>query len=217
MTPKIHRALESALTASIDNMEHFKGRTLIAVDVSSSMGFTISKKSDVRCCDIGALMGAMASRLCEDATVCYFDAKSSGSSGLKIAHYGKYDSILDICRNTAFAGGGTDMTLPLLWALDEDRTADLKPFDRVIYFSDNMCNRCMWYGTVQGLVDKYRAKYNHDLWVHGVDMQGYGTQQFCGKNFNIIAGWSDSIFPFIHLAEAGISTLVKTIEEYKVM
>ena len=44
---------------------------------------------------------------------------------------------------------------------------------------------------------------------------GYGTQQFCGKHFNLIAGWSESILPFIDLAESDISTLVETVEKYE--
>ena len=239
ITPEIHRALETALTASIGNMDPIPGRTLVAVDVSGSMSSTVSSKSDVRCSDIAALFGAMASRLCEDATVCYFEApksayrafysqkgaafpealyKNSEECGYRIAHYGKYDSVLDIALHNSFAGGGTDMSLPMLFALKEDKAVHLKPFDRIIYFSDNECNRSFrgQHKTVQSLADSYRAMYNKAFWVHGIDLQGYGTQQFCGERFNLIAGWSESVLPFINLAEAGISTLVKTIESYSV-
>ncbi|MBR3973513.1 MAG: TROVE domain-containing protein [Oscillospiraceae bacterium] len=158
MTPEIHQALESAVCASVDNMEKIPGRSLIAVDVSSSMGQNISAKSDVRCCDIAALFGALANRLCEDATVCYFEAPkahyrryyarfginfpelqyaNNAECGYRIARYGKYDSVLDIALKSAFAGGGTDLSLPMKYALEEDGTRRLKPFDRVIYFSDN--------------------------------------------------------------------------------
>lgn len=236
MTPKIHRALESAICASVDNMGKIMGRTLIAVDVSGSMQNTISAKSDVCCADIASLLGALASRLCEDATVCYFDAarasyrnqyngfrfpisrfKNKEACGYRIAHYGKYDSVLDIALQNSFCGGGTDLTLPMQFALEEDKSKNRKPFDRVIYFSDNECNSS--YGglsvRVQGLVDKYRDKYNKNFWVHGVDLQGYGTQQFCGRNFNLIAGWSEKVLSFINLAETGMGTLVKEIEMYQ--
>ena len=136
--------------------------------------------------------------------------------GYLVEHYGKYDSILEICRNHRFNGGGTEMDLPMKYALEEDKTARVKPFDRVIYFSDNVCNSSS-YGlkTVQSMVDQYREKFNPDFWVHGVDLQGYGTQQFCGKNFNLIAGWSEKVLGFILLAEKGIGSLVQTIEEYQ--
>ena len=220
ITPEIHRALEEAILCSIGNIEQIPGRTLIAVDVSGSMRSTVSAKSDVRCCDIAALFGAMASRLCEDATVCCFDCEGwpKGHQGYRIAHYGKYESILDICQKSAFAGGGTDLSLPMKYALTEDRAVALKPFDRIIYFSDNECNSS-YRGlrvTVQGLIDAYRRQYNPNFWVHGVDLQGYGTQQFIGERFNLIAGWSDSVLQFISLAEAGIGTLVTAIEAYEV-
>lgn len=221
MTPEIHRALENALTVSVENLDTVPGRTLIAVDVSGSMGSCISRKSTVMCSEIAGLLGAMSSRICEDAAVCYFDCPGGwsclrGDKGYIVEHYGKYDSILEICRKHIFSGGGTRMDLPMKFALEEDKSASIKPFDRVIYFSDNVCNSSS-YGikTVQSMVDKYRKKYNPDFWVHGVDLQGYGTQQFCGKNFNLIAGWSDKVLEFILLAEKGIGSLVQTIEEYQ--
>lgn len=223
MTPDIHNALEQAITVSIENMEPVTGRTLIAFDISGSMSAAIARNSTVRCNDIAALLGAISSRLCEDAEVCYFDCAGNWSavpdkSGYMIKHYGKYDSILDICSKSRFNGGGTDMNLPMIYALEKDETARIRPFDRVIYFSDNECNNS-YYGfdrTVQQLVEKYRLKYNPDFWVHGVDLQGYGTQQFCGKNFNLIAGWSEKVLPFINLAEKGAGSLTEAIEEYEI-
>lgn len=219
MTPEIHRALEAAITSSVANMERIDGRTLVAVDVSGSMSSRISQRSDVRCCDIAALLGAMASRICEDATVCYFDMSGKYSvanehKGYRIAHYGKYDSILSICENNSFAGGGTELSLPMVFAISEDQARAIRPFDRVIYFSDCECNRSSGglMKTVQGLADIYRKQYNPNFWVHGVDLQGYGTQQFCGERFNVIAGWSEAVLPFINLAEKGMGSLVERIE-----
>ena len=97
---------------------------------------------------------------------------------------------------------------------EEDCARNLKPFDRVIYFSDNECNSSYrgLDATVQGLVEAYRRKYNKHFWVHGVDLQCYGTQQFCGKRFNLIAGWSERVLSFVNLAETGMGSLVHEIE-----
>ena len=54
-----------------------------------------------------------------------------------------------------------------------------------------------------------------DLWVHAIDLQGYGTQQFHGAKTNIIAGWSEKVFEFIRLAEEGEGSLEKTIAAYE--
>ena len=112
MTPEIHRALEKALTVSVENLETIPGRTLIAVDVSGSMGSYISRKTTVMCSEIAGLLGAMSSRICEDAAVCYFDCEGGCSclgdkKGYIVEHYGKYDSILEICRKHRFNGGCT--------------------------------------------------------------------------------------------------------------
>lgn len=223
MNGEIHKALENAITCSLDNMEKIPGRTLVAVDVSSSMHMKISAKSDIQCLDIAALFAAISNRICEDATICYFDRAESwyssrGSKGYKIEHYGKFDSILSIALNSPFNGGGTDLSLPMIFALEEDDTRQLKPFDRVIYFSDCVCtsNANGLVKTTQGLADKYRATYNKNFWVHGVDLQGYGTQQFCGDKFNLIAGWDEAVLSFINLAEKGIATLVTTIDNYDI-
>jgi hypothetical protein len=81
--------------------------------------------------------------------------------------------------------------------------------------SDNEINSYRGFGTCQGLVDQYRKQCNPDLWVHAVDLQGYGTQQFIGSQINLIAGWSEKVLEFINLAEQGATTLVEKIASYK--
>lgn len=219
MTPAIHKALEKALTCSTENLEVISGRTLIALDVSGSMSQPVSKKSDICCCDIGAVLAALSTHLCEDATVCCFDSASgwynSGKKGYRIEKFGKYDSVLSVADKLSFHGGGTDLSLPMKYALMEDESRNIRPFDRVIYISDNECNSGIA-RTVQHLADDYRRRFNSELFVHAIDMQGYGTQQFIGKRTNVIAGWSEAVLSFISTVEAGISTLVDTIAKYEV-
>ena len=86
--------------------------------------------------------------------------------------------------------------------------------DRMIIISDNECN-CGYYNkTVQSLVDEYRRKSGNDIWVHAIDLQGYGTQQFYGRKTNVIAGWSEKIFQFINIAEQE-DNIINTIENYQ--
>ena len=88
--------------------------------------------------------------------------------------------------------------------------------DRVIIISDNECNSSYGWSRkpVQALADEYRRLSGNDIWVHAIDLQGYGTQQFHGTKTNIIAGWSEKVLEFIKLAEQGEGTLEKTIEQY---
>lgn len=216
MTRDIHSALAKALDASIANMETIPGRTLIAVDVSGSMTWGIASRSKTTCCDIASLFGAMASKICEDADVCYFSKEFRGfgsrSQGYRMAHYGKYESALEIAVSNDFNGGGTDISLPMKVALSAAEIA-LHPYDRIIYFSDKECNAGFQRGT-QALINEYRKRYNPNFWAHGVDLQGYGTQQFCGEKTNLIAGWSETVLKFISSVENGNKTMIQEIEAY---
>lgn len=104
------------------------------------------------------------------------------------------------------------MSLPFQKMIDDKINAD-----RIIVLSDNMNNSWLWGNSnsaTQHYADEYRRISGNDIWVHGVDLQGYGTQQFHGKKTNIIAGWSERVLDFILLAEQGEDTLVQRISNY---
>ena len=224
MKPEIAEALESAARATAANLPRLPGRTLIAVDVSGSMTMEISKRSAVTCEEVARLLGVLAHDMCDDAVLCYFSCAQEipvvkKRKTVMIPSPGYYiekdvdGSVLEaVNRDIPLARTATDMHLPFRWALDEDR--EEKAFDRVIFLSDNQCN--VGRRKVQSDAETYRKQKNPDLWVHAVDLQGYGTQQFCGKNFNLMAGWSDTVLRFISLAEQGTATLISYISLYPV-
>lgn len=200
-------ALESAVEASIANMPKLPGTTVIAVDVSGSMMTNISSKSSIRCVEIGMMLGLIANRICENGLFYTFDTKIEKHA------MSRRTGILDAVVNHSPHGGGTNMVLPFAMMINEHIKAD-----RIIIISDNECNSgySMWgHKTVQTLADEYRRKTNRDLWVHAIDLQGYGTQQFAGPKTNLIAGWSEKVFNFITLAEQGEGNLERAIANYK--
>lgn len=204
-TSKVFDTLEIALRHSVQNVEKIKGKTLIAIDVSGSMRSTISQKSDVMCSDIACLMVSMANYICEDTLVLSFDTELRNISLSSIG------GIIQNARSISVNGGGTYLHLPLQYILQERIV-----FDRMIMFSDNMINSNGYGGgydrTCQPLADKYRQDVNPNFWVHAVDLQGYGTQQFIGAKTNIVAGWSEKVLEFIMLAESGVESIVSRIE-----
>ena len=200
-------ALENAVDASIDNMPKLPGTTVIAVDTSGSMGSRVSDKSDVECVEIGMMLGLIANKICDNSLFYTFDTT------IKEYPVSRRSGILETCARNAAAGGGTNMDLPFEVMMREHIKAD-----RIIIISDNMCNSGYSYWrhqSVQALADEYRKKSKRDLWVHAIDLQGYGTQQFTGPKTNIIAGWSEKVFNFILLAEQGEGNLEKAIEAYQ--
>lgn len=201
-TSKIYNTLEIAIKHSVENLEKIKGKTLIAIDVSGSMGSRISSKSEILCSDIAALMASMANYLCEDCKILSFDTM------LREVTVPSINGIIQNAISMQANGGGTNLTLPFQWLI-----ANGCKFDRVLMFSDNEINY-RYERTCQSFVDIYKEKINPNLWIHAVDLQGYGTQQFIGKNTNIIAGWSERVLEFINLAESGIDNIVTKIEKY---
>ena len=206
----ILEALEEAVRESLINLPKIPGTTVIAVDESGSMGCPISERSEVRCSDISILLGVIANQLCEHSIVYTFD------NNIRELYIPKRNGILDTVMNFRPSGGGTDIGLPFRKML-----ADKVKCDRVIVISDNECNCDYWgsgagYGsrTVQRKADIYRNESGCNVWVHAIDLMGYGTQQFAGPRTNIIAGWSEKIFEFILLAEQGEDSLIKRISNY---
>ena len=199
-------ALEEAAEASIDNMPRWEGTTVIAVDVSGSMGCRVSRNSSVQCIEIAVLLGLMANRICDNSIFYTFN------DDIEKVAVSRKTGILYAATHFD-CGGCTDMYLPF-----EKMIKDRVKADRIIILSDNECNSTSIWGNrkpVQAMADEYRQKSGRDIWVHAVDLEGYGTQQFHGSKTNIIAGWSEKVLDFIRLAEQGEGTLISAIEAYE--
>lgn len=201
---RVFDALENAVDASIENMQKLPGTTVIAVDTSGSMGSRVSAKSEVRCVEIGLMLGMIASRICENSIFYTFD------TGIEKHAVSSRSGILYAVTHNKRAGGGTRMSLPFQKMIDSGVQAD-----RVIVISDNECNGGWGNKPVQSIADEYRRITGNNIWVHAIDLQGYGTQQFHGPKTNIIAGWSEKVLQFILLAENGTGALQETIENYE--
>jgi hypothetical protein len=204
-TNKALDALEKALSCSVANLPKLEGKTIIAFDMSGSMNSAISRKSTTNCFDIARLLAVLASKISDEYIVFAFDTSINKVS------IATNDGILSTVNRIHAQWGGTNIKLPLMKMLSDGIKAD-----RLIILSDNEINSG-WNGyksTCQSLADRYRKEINPNLWVHAIDLQGYGTQQFIGSKTNIIAGWSERTLEFINLAEAGINTQVKDIENY---
>ena len=155
------------------------------------------------------MLAVLGAKICDDVILYNFDTM------IEKLTYSSRGGIIEKALSIGSCGGGTDITLPLKEMLKNNIHAD-----RLIILSDNEINRGWnssgWYSnkTCQTYADEYRRKINKGLWVHAIDLQGYGTQQFIGKNTNILAGWSERLLEFINLAEQGIDNQVKFIENY---
>lgn len=201
-TSKIFDALETAIKHSTRNINKLSGKTLISADVSGSMNNYISRKSDVTCAEIALVMMSIANYICEETITTTFDTK------LYNKNLSTKNGIIANANSIKVNGGGTDISLPIKHLLKNEIFVD-----RIIILSDNEIN--YGYGVVcQKYVEEYKRKINPNVWVHAIDMQGYGTQQFYGERVNIIAGWSEKILDFIYQVEEGNGSIISKIENY---
>lgn len=169
---KTKAALEEALEHSFKNIE-LPGRTLVLVDISSSMTWgTVSEKSSIRPVDIAKLMG-VATALGTDSDLVLFntqifrhDVRPGGS-------------IMGTIDALPFGGGGTNIGNAIRSAYDGH--------DRVVIFTD-----------MQSTDD---GGTNVPTYVF--DLEGYGRVPDLGNNVILFGGWSDSFLKSIPLIERG--------------
>lgn len=213
---KVLGVLEEALEISTKNIEKLDGKSLVAIDVSGSMTQSISARSTISVGEIAVLLGAIANHICDDTIILTFDDR------LKKISLSKHSGIISNAKSIKMTGGGTDISLPLIHLLENKIKVD-----RIILLSDNEINYQIDYNylnassnkvykakSCQQLLDIYKNNINPDVKFYGIDLVGYGTQQFRGNNVHIIAGWNERVFEFISIIEEGVGNLVKVIENY---
>ena len=206
-TGKTLAALGKALDASVANYPRLPGRTVVALDASGSMGCRLSRKSDVRCADVAAMLAACLVRLSDDCVVYAFADDARRMPVVAGA------SVLSTMSAVRFAGGCTNMR-----AVFEAVERDGVDCDRVVVLSDSEVNSplCRSGKTLQGCAVALRKRLGHRVWLHAFDMAGYGTTQFAGDDTTFAAGWSDKLLSFVALSEAGLGSMADAIDALEV-
>ena len=139
-------------------------------------------------------------------------------------------AISDAYRRGHGVGGGTETGL---WCGINDLTEKGIKVDRIIICSDLCCytlggatncglDMTRYFGkggdkaTIQSLLDVYRRKVNPNLYVHSIDLQGYGKAQVRPneKRTQLLSGWSEQVFGLVRGFELGsMSEQVQQSEE----
>lgn len=202
---KVLGALRDAMDLSVANYPRLAGRTVVAVDVSGSMRCSLSANSTVSYADVAALLGACVVRLSDDCVLYTF------ASDAKRVPVFAGASVLETMDRLRGNGGYTNMAA-VFDAMERDRV----DCDRLVLLSDYEVN---WdfrdytgRQTLQSRMGEYRRRVGHKVWMHAVDMVGYGTTQFTGPDTTLSAGWSEKLVNFMSLAEAGVSSLAAAVE-----
>ncbi len=197
--------LNIALRASMENLPHISGTSVILIDVSGSMNCMISERGSVSCKDIAALFGAMTRSMCDNSIVMPF-----ASETCRIDLSG--DLMQDVSRiEDLKIGGCTYAHKPIQYCIEDNIECD-----RVILFSDEQCYGGTSYYNRDGSFEKSMETL-HDRThckLFSIDLTGYGTSIMPLSNqwVNKISGWSDGILKYISLDK---NAMINDIQKYR--
>jgi 60 kDa SS-A/Ro ribonucleoprotein len=195
---QIRRAIAKAFDASISNVT-LDGKTAVLVDMSGSMQARLSSKSSVEYVDVGAVLGAIASKKAADSVFVGF------ASHVKRIPLNPDDTLMTnvekILAERNNLGGGTE-------AHKAFTEIEKQVFDRVILISDMQCYDTGRYNGYYGGITVNKkwedyVKRNPNSRLYSIDVSAYGTSQTPSNARNVtqLFGWSDKLFDLMNIDE----------------
>lgn len=182
------RAVSRACEISCNNVPKFNGKTLIALDVSGSMGTE-------RVSDTASLFASVLLKS-NDCDLIEF------SDDANYSMVNTDDSVLTIKESINYSFGGTNFS-----SVFEKAN---KAYDRIILLSD-MQSWGDYYSPKQAY-EKYKQKYNvQNCKFYSIDLAGYGTLQLPQPDVYCLAGFSEKIFDLIKHFECDKNALISAI------
>lgn len=193
---KVVSALNVAAEIALNNVPEFSGKTLIAVDVSGSMGGKPEK--------IARLFGSILYKTM-DSVLLTFDSRA------QIVNLDPNDGVLSLMKQIPFRGGGTNFNV-IFDALQSK-------VDRIFILSDEQAwERGTGYysSNPREAYNRYRAKTGADPKIYSFDLQGYGSLQFPENNVYCVAGFSEKIFDLLKLLETDRKAMINKIKSIEI-
>lgn len=172
IVPKYEDMLEEMMFRATAGMEKIPGKTVLMVDVSGSMNWAISGKSDLNRLDAACALAVLCRELCEEVEIYSFSNREA-----RVAPRRGFALIEAI--NTSQQHGGTAMGASLK-AIDGQTT-----YDRLICFTDEQSSDRPAAPKGKGYiinVAAYENGVNHDAWT-------------------TISGFSEAVFEYIKEVE----------------
>lgn len=114
----IAKALEDGFYTAFENVEPAGKRTMVALDVSGSMG-SVAKGTDLSCAEVGAVMSMVVARTEPKSMIRGFTDRFVD---LEITANDSFEVAAKKAQKNNF--GGTDCSLPMLWALERNVEID---------------------------------------------------------------------------------------------
>jgi hypothetical protein len=194
--------LERALDVSVENMPELPGRTLILVDVSTSMNNRLSDRTDLLRWDAAASFGLALARRCADADVVAYSGPTYWGEPPRavtmvfppVVGESLLTSIARWQRDGYFMGGGTETA--------EALRRHYAGHDRAVILTDEQ-NQSMGQ-TFEGIMAEVGRAMPADRPLTTFNLAGYATSHAAtNRNRLILGGLTDAMFPLIAQVERG--------------
>jgi 60 kDa SS-A/Ro ribonucleoprotein len=138
--PEFKDIIQDVMFRCLESIPKLKGRTLLVVDTSGSMGMGISGKSKMTRYEAAAALTVLAKEICEEPTI-YLTAGNDGAlrhATMKITNNKRGFDLADYITSsevrTKIGGGGIFLKQCMDYIADQESES----FDRVIVFTDEM-------------------------------------------------------------------------------
>lgn len=208
--PNIQDLVEDCLDISIDNVPHFKGKTMCLSDNSgSAQGTTTSSMGAISVSQIGNLMSIITAKASDEGYVGIFGDR------LEVMPIRKRSSVFDDVKKADVHGKHIGRaTENGIWLFFDRAIKKKEHWDNIFVYSDMQAGHGGLYGcnpseyrkySINGryidvamLISEYRKQVNPNVMVYLVQTAGYSdtlVPEFYDKTF-IIGGWSTGIFGF---------------------
>jgi 60 kDa SS-A/Ro ribonucleoprotein len=190
--PDYTREIESAMLSDMAAWKKLSGKTVLVVDVSSSMGGRLSDKSDFTRMEVACAMTMLISEICDSISVyatagCDLNRTHQTQKVTPHRGFALSNEILSMAQKL---GGGGIFTKQ---CLDYIKTKEQEVPDRIIVFSDSQ--DCDLHTTKPEPFGKRNYIIDVATHTHGVNYKGVWTAE--------IAGWSEHFVNFVLTHECG--------------
>jgi uncharacterized protein with von Willebrand factor type A (vWA) domain len=172
--PKFEPYLEEAMFKCLDSLDRLSGKTIVLVDVSGSMDYKLSGKSELMRLDAAAGLAMLVRETCKRAKVFTF-------SHDLVEVPARRGFALSEAINKSQPHGGTYLGKALT------ELGNKEDYDRIIVITDEQSS------------DAVRYTKNAKCYIVNVGTEKNGVGY--GKNICHIDGWSDSVVRFIQAEE----------------
>ena len=201
--PEFKSQISDAMVNSYKNLPKLPGRTLFIVDISGSMGASISGRSEFNRMKVAEAMAMLAVNQCERCEI----VATAGNDWSRVHKSKRIDypekgfGLMNQIDNMyhELGGGGIFTRQCLEWCKSQNWYGD--GFDRVIVFSDSQdCD-------LSNQLPKPFGKYNYicdvSAHTHGINYKGVWTAE--------ISGWSEHFLTYIAAFE-GIENTFESVD-----